>query len=92
MRKELVERIDVEKAVAYYAEHVGWNRKTTIQQVLTPIEAGSIRATAFADPHSIMCYQVPASITKDGIPIPGGLDFSELDRQFAALIYPKATA
>lgn len=88
MRKELVERIDVEKAVAYFKKHSDWNRQTTMEQVLTPIESGSIRATAYADPNSIMCYQVPASITTDGKEIPGGLDLTALDAKFAALVYP----
>lgn len=89
MREDLVRRIDVEKAVDYYARYSGWNRETTIDQVLTPIEEATIRATAFADPESIMCYQVPAEITTDGVAIPGGDDISELDRRFVAKVYPK---
>jgi hypothetical protein len=37
-----------------------------------------------------MAYHVPGSITLDGEPIIGGLDISEVDYNFAALIYPKS--
>ena len=48
----------------------------------------SIRGTT-ADPKSIMCYQLPGEITKDGKPIVGGLDIDASDYTFAATIYPK---
>jgi len=64
-----------------------------IQQVLTPLEESSLMGTPFADPNSIMCYQIPGEITKDGEPILGGVDIDHLDFDFAAKIYPKpATA
>ena len=90
MRRELVDRIDREMAISYYAKHVGWDRDTVIRQVLTPIEESSIRASDYADPNSIMCYQVPGGITKDGETIAGGLDIDESDYRFIAQIYPKA--
>jgi hypothetical protein len=37
-----------------------------------------------------MCYQIPGTITKDGMPILGGLDIDEQDYAFAASIYPKS--
>ena len=40
--------------------------------------------------NSIMCYQIPGSITKDGKPIVGGLDIDPIDFAFAGSIYPKA--
>jgi hypothetical protein len=39
-----------------------------------------------------MCYQIPASITKSGKPIIGGLDIDTSDFAFAAKIYPKTGA
>jgi hypothetical protein len=36
-----------------------------------------------------MCYQLPATITKDGQPIRGGLDINASDARFAGIIYPK---
>jgi hypothetical protein len=35
-----------------------------------------------------MCYQLPASITKDGLPIPGGPDINPLDASFCGQLYP----
>src|SRR5258708_14601884 len=72
MRNELVQKIDREKALAYYGETQGWSREEVIQQVLTPIEASSLLGTTHADPYSIMCYQIPGTITIDGNPIVGG--------------------
>lgn len=89
MRRELVARIDSAKAIQFYGETQGWNEQTVIAQVLTPIEEAQLLATPQADPDSIMCYQIPGSITKDGEPILGGTDIDPLDAAFAASIYPK---
>ncbi len=89
MRSELVERIDRRKAIAYYDSTQGWTAKETKNQVLTPLAASSIMGTTEADPISIMCYEIPAAITKDGKPIRGGEDINPKDYQFAAKVYPK---
>jgi hypothetical protein len=57
--------------------------------VLKPIDDAVVLGTPRADPNSIMCYQIPGAITKDGKPIVGGLDIDELDYEFAAKVYPK---
>jgi hypothetical protein len=90
MRKELVAKIDPQKAIKFYAKDQGWNALTVRQQVLTPIEESSLLGTAHPDPNSIMCYQIPGTITKDGQPIVGGLDIDQLDYEFAAKVYPKS--
>ena len=92
MRKELVERIDEEKAIEYFGETQGWTPEEVRQQVLTPLEESSLLGTPNADPKSIMCYQIPGTITKNGQPILGGTDIDESDFQFMASIYPKADA
>jgi hypothetical protein len=89
MRRALVARIDREKAYEYFLRTQGWDRQTVDQQVLTPLDERSIMATP-ADQDSIMCYQLPGSITKDGQPIRGGLDINRTDADFVARIYPKA--
>jgi len=89
MRAELVDRIDPEKAIEYFGETQGWSAEEVRQQVLTPLEASSLLGTARPDPNSIMCYQIPGTITKDGKPILGGLDIDDLDYDFMASIYPK---
>ena len=89
MRKELVAKIDPAKAIAFFGATQGWTPDEVRQQVLTPIETSQLRGTPQPDPKSIMCYQIPGSITKDGKPIIGGLDIDKMDFDFMASIYPK---
>jgi hypothetical protein len=88
MRKELVERLDVNKTIAWFRQYQGWDQQTVQEQVLTPLDERSLMATP-ADQTSIMCYQLPGSITKDGKPIVGGTDINKTDAEFAAKIYPR---
>jgi hypothetical protein len=88
MRKELVDLIDRQKAIAFFGQTQGWTPKEVEFQVLTPLSKGSLIATDHADPKSIMCYQIPGSITKNGKPIVGGADIVATDREFIARIYP----
>jgi hypothetical protein len=89
MRAELVKKIDRRKAFAFFDRDQGWTRQEVEEQVLTPLAEGSMMGTSEADPLSIMCYQIPGEITKDGKPIPGGRDINPKDFAFAAAIYPK---
>ncbi|MEO0014741.1 MAG: hypothetical protein RLZZ535_3130 [Cyanobacteriota bacterium] len=91
LRRELVERIDRDKAIAYYGE-LGWEPEKVIANVLTPLEESSIMGTTSADSSSIMSYQIPGEITKDGNPIMGGTEISSSDYEFVAQIYPKPSA
>ena len=91
MRRALVKLIDPKKAIALFKATQGWTEQEVRQQVLTPIEESSLVGT-LADPKSIMCYQIPGSITKNGKPIAGGLDIDRSDFTFAAKIYPKTGA
>ena len=67
----------------------GWTEEEVRQQVLTPLEDSSLLGTPHADPNSIMCYQIPGSLTKDGKPIVGGTDIDAEDQAFSAKVYPK---
>jgi hypothetical protein len=87
MRREIVARIDRQKAYDYFGRTQGWSPAMVDQQVLTPLDERSIFATP-ADQTSIMCYQLPALITKDGRPILGGPDINPTDRAFGRCIYP----
>jgi hypothetical protein len=89
MRRQLVAKIDQKKAFKYFADTEGWDKQAVIDQVLTPLEESTILGTTKADQLSIMCYQIPGSITKGGKPIIGGTDIDDQDYQFAASIYPK---
>lgn len=88
MRKQLVDKIDVRKAIACFGQTQGWSPAEVKAQVLTPLEKTSLLGTRNADPKSIMCYQIPGSITKDGKPIIGGKDIDASDYRFANKIYP----
>ena len=89
MRRELVARIDPQKAYRYFRATQRWDRRMVDAQVLTPLDDASIMGTP-ADQDSIMCYLLPGQITVDGQPIRGGADINDTDASFAALIYPPA--
>ncbi len=89
MRRELVERLDRAKTIESFRRQYAWPESMTVAQVLTPLEDAQLMATAHADELSIMCYQIPGEITKDGQPILGGLDIDPSDYDFAAKLYPK---
>lgn len=92
MRAEIIALIDEQKAIQFYGATQGWNEAQVRAQVLTPLPASSIWATTSPDRQSIMCYQIPASITKNGVAIPGGLDIDAIDYEFMARVYPKPAA
>lgn len=89
LRRELIQRLDVQKTIEYFRRTQGWSEQTTRQQVLRPLQEVSIRGTPTADQDSIMAYALPSSITIDGQPIRGGADIDALDAQFIATLYPK---
>ncbi len=91
MRRQLVAKIDPAKAIAYFQRTQGWSPAETRAQVLTPLEDSSLLGTSDAEGRSIMCYQLPGSITKDGRPIPGGTDITATDYAFMGRIYAKRT-
>jgi Astacin (Peptidase family M12A) len=88
MRKDLVARIDPAKAYKWFLQTQGWDKAMVDAQVLAPLDEGSLMGTP-VDETSIMCYQLPGTITKDGQPITGGTDINETDSEFAGKIYPK---
>jgi hypothetical protein len=89
MRREVVDRIDPEKAYQWFQEYQGWDRQTVDAQVLTALEESEIVGNA-TDVTSIMCYQLPADITVDGQPVPGGNDINVNDYNLAGRLYPKS--
>lgn len=91
MRRQLVALIDRQKAYDYFLRTQNWSQAMVDAQVLTPLDDQSIMGTA-PDQTSIMCYQLPGAITKNGQPIIGGVDINATDYAFAARIYPKPGA
>jgi hypothetical protein len=88
MRKALIARIDPDKAYQWFLETYGWDKAMVDSQVLTALDEGSLMGTP-VDQTSIMCYQLPGLITRDGNPIIGGLDINQTDYSFAGRIYPR---
>jgi hypothetical protein len=88
MRAQLVKLIDRNKAIRFFGATQGWSPADVEAQVLTPLEKSAIIGTP-PDQVSIMCYQIPGSITKSGKPILGGVDIDKSDYDFAGIIYPK---
>ncbi len=92
MRRDIIARIDRTKIYDYALRTFGWDQQTVDEQILTPIDERSILPVSTrADQFSIMCYQLPGSVTTDGEPIVGGTDIDESDYDFCGLIYPKPT-
>lgn len=91
MRKEIIAQLDSNKTIAYFEADQGWSKQEVLDQVLTPLDDSTLMETP-ADVLSIMCYQLPGSITISGKPIPGGIDIDPTDGAFAAKLYPKASA
>lgn len=89
MRSDIVKLIDRDKAIEFFDRDQGWTPEEVKAQVLTPLKNKSIMGTTEADPISIMCYQLPGEIMKNGKPIKGGKDINPRDHAFAASLYPK---
>lgn len=93
MRRDIIARIDRGKIYDYARDNFGWDRQTVDEQILTPLdERKLISGSTQADELSIMCYQLPGSVTVDGEPIIGGADIDKSDYEFCGLIYPRAGA
>lgn len=88
-RKEIVGRIDPQAADAYFLKYDGWDAQTVQEQVLTPLADSEITALP-ADVKSIMAYELDASIMRDHVAVPGGLDIDDEDAQLCAKLYPKS--
>lgn len=89
LRREVIGRLDPEKTLQYFRRTQGWDDRTTRSNVLTPLEDRSIMGTPQADETSIMAYQLPGSITRDGRPVVGGADINAADAAFCAKLYPR---
>jgi hypothetical protein len=89
LRREVIMRIDRQRAYDHFERTEGWSRRKVDEQVLTPLEERSVLGTPL-DQHSIMCYHLPGKIMKDRRAVPGGDDISDSDHAFAARMYPKS--
>lgn len=88
-RKDVIKLLDPAKTIAVFERLYGWDEATTRQQVLTPVSEKTLTATS-PDARSVMCYQFDGSCTKNGKPIPGGLDIDASDYALIAKVYPKS--
>ena len=88
LRSDIVNRIDPEKAFAYFAATSGWNKQMVVEQVLTPLDNSALLTSSEVDQRSIMCYWLPGAIMRDGISVEGGTEIDAQDAQFASTVYP----
>lgn len=87
MRREIVDKLDPEKTIAYFMRNQGWSRQEVLDQVLTPLEDAAL-IMGPVEGTSIMTYQIPGEITRDGVAIPGGTDITPADYMLAGRVYP----
>ena len=79
---------DKEKVYSFFAEpSLKWSRKTVDDQVFGNYSKTSTNFSTY-DKFSIMHYDIPAELTTDGSSTPWNVTLSEMDKQFAKLIYP----
>ncbi len=88
MRQELVAKLIPEATIALYEQTQGWSELQIRQQVLTPQDESAIFFKTAPDPNSIMCYQIPGSITIDHQPIAGGTEIDDNDYNLIGFLYP----
>ena len=76
--------IDIDKAYSYYFKTRGWVKAIVDQNVLSP------PGTTYSefDESSVMTYDIPAEITKDGKAYPRGNDYSDIDKLWLRRMYP----
>lgn len=92
MRGAIIGKLDRNKTIEYFGRTQGWTPQEVVSQVLTPIEEAALLTPGMVEDDSIMTYQLPGSITIDGIPIRGGTKITDNDFKYAAKIYPAAVA
>jgi hypothetical protein len=89
-RPAIVQLLDPAKTIAYFKRDQGWSEQTVRDQILTAIPESQLKGSA-AEIGGIMCYDFPASITKNGKAIIGGTKLTDLDKQTVAALYPLAS-
>jgi hypothetical protein len=88
--RDLINRIDTQKAIAYFGRTQRWTVAEVRQRILTPVEETVLRGTASAQPRSIMSHAIPGFITKNGAAILPSPDIQDFDHSYVAYLYPKA--
>lgn len=73
---------------AYFAKPpISWSRAETDQQVIAKYNRSHTNFTTY-DPASIMHYRIPAALTYSGIDARLNSMLSQMDSQYAKLVYP----
>jgi hypothetical protein len=79
---------DETKVYDYYRTHYNWDREAVDSNVLRRYDGTNTNASEF-DPDSIMMYEVPGAVTKNGTTIRGqNCKLSEKDKWYIAKLYP----
>jgi hypothetical protein len=75
-----------DKAYKHYKTMYGWDRETTLVNVLERHPADQVDASRY-DPKSIMHYEIDHSCTQDGSCVLVNLELSDLDKQRLKSMY-----
>lgn len=86
--QQVLDRIDRPRAYAHLAATQGWAPPIVDALLFTPLEQHSLLGTP-PQHTSIMSYQLPAHLLRDGQAYLGGANILASDHQFAGLIYPR---
>lgn len=87
-RTGIINKLDPNKTIKVFLRDQGWSAQMTRQQVLTAIPESALYFATEPDEKSIMCYWFTGECTKSGQPIVGGSDLSDLDKGYAAKVWP----
>ncbi len=73
---------------AYFAKPpISWSKEMTNAQVIAKYNRSHSNFTTY-DPTSIMHYRIPAALTYSGIDVRSNSMLSQMDSQYAKLVYP----
>lgn len=89
-RAEIVERLNAQAVIREFKRTQGWSADEIRQQILTPEPESALTGSPHTEETSIMAYSFGGNLTKNGKPILGGSDITEMDYEYMAKIYPAA--
>lgn len=89
-RAEIVERLNAQAVIREFKRTQGWSAEEIRQQILTPEPESALTGSPHTEETSIMAYSFGGNLTKNGKPILGGSDITDMDYEYMAKIYPSS--
>ena len=75
-----------DQVYAYYKQQMGWDAATVDNQILNKLPIDLVSTLPF-DIYSIMNYDIPSNLTTNGISTHRGIEYSDGDKQWYAMMY-----